>query len=147
MSILVSFSSAFAASIAFQHFVGTLEQLLSIIKCNPIANASPSKPPAALGSSCGVQISTISLLLHGHERMIRLLCPAREFHSLKLLPNVDLPKALLWSRSSCAPVSRAALCRSPGSRCMRIHCDHGAAMWCADERNQTSKQESISTSS
>jgi hypothetical protein len=46
-----------AESIAFQRFVGTTS---SIIKCNPIANASPSKPPAALGSSCGVQISTIS---------------------------------------------------------------------------------------
>jgi hypothetical protein len=43
LSILVSFYSTFAASIAFQHFVGTTS---SIIKCNPIANASPSKPPA-----------------------------------------------------------------------------------------------------
>jgi hypothetical protein len=80
-------------------------------------------------------------------RMITLLCPARQFHSAKVPPSVDLPKALLWSRSSCAPVSRAALCRNPGSRCMRIQFDHGAAMWCVDERNQTSKQESISTSS
>src|SRR4029077_1676823 len=76
-------------------------------------------------------------------RMITLLCPARQFHSPKP-PSVDLPKALLWSRSSCAPVSRAALCRNPGSRCMRIQFDHGAAMSCVDERKQTTKQESIS---
>src|ERR1700675_893334 len=80
-------------------------------------------------------------------RMITLLCPARQFHWPKLPPGVDLPKALLGPRSSFAPVSRAALCRNPGSRCMRIQLDHGAAMSCVDERNQTSKQESISTSS
>src|ERR1700719_2168279 len=80
-------------------------------------------------------------------RMITLLCPVRQFHSPKLAPSVDLPKALRWSRSSCATVSRAALCRNPDSRCMRIQFDHGAAMSCVDERNQTSKQESISTSS
>src|SRR6266851_6684399 len=80
-------------------------------------------------------------------RMITLLCPARQFRSPEQPPSVDLPKALLWSRSSCAPGSRVALCRNPGSRCMRIQLGHGAAMSCVDERNQTSKPESISTSS
>src|SRR5579864_3549658 len=59
----------------------------------------------------------------------------------------DLRNALLEPRSSCALVSRAALFRNPGSRCTRIQSDHCAAMSCVDERNQTSKQDSISTSS
>src|SRR5205807_10644281 len=59
----------------------------------------------------------------------------------------DLPIAPLQSQSSCAAESRGALCRNPGSRRMRVQLDHGAAKSCADERNQTNKQEAISTSS
>src|SRR6202008_1548595 len=59
----------------------------------------------------------------------------------------DLPIAPLQSQSSCAAASRGALCRNPGSRRKRVRLDHGAAMSCVGERNQTSKQESISTSS
>lgn len=62
-------------------------------------------------------------------------------------PDFDLPIAPLQSQSSCAAASRGALCRNPGSRRKRVQLDHGAAMSCVDERNQTSKQESISTSS
>jgi hypothetical protein len=68
--------------------------------------------------------------------------------TLRPMPSCfDLLKPLLWSRPSCAPASRATLCRNPGSRCMRIQPDHGVAMSCVGERNQTNKQESTSTSS
>jgi len=125
-------TQCFAASIAFQH---SLEQLL------PSSNAIRLPTPAHLNHPLH------STHLAASVRMITLLCPERQFHSPNLPPSVDLPQALLWSRSSCAPASRAAPCRNPGSRCTRIQFDHGAAMSCVDERNQTSKQESISTSS
>src|SRR6202007_2614467 len=59
----------------------------------------------------------------------------------------DLPIAPLQSQSSCAAASRGALGRILGSKRKQVQLDHGAAMSCVDERNQTSKQESISTSS
>src|ERR1700758_5460670 len=62
-------------------------------------------------------------------------------------PGFDLPIALLRSRSSCATASKGALCRNPGSKRKRVQLDHGAAMSCAGERNQTNEQEAISTSS
>src|ERR1700757_4151909 len=59
----------------------------------------------------------------------------------------DLLIAHLQSQSSCAAASRGALCHNPGSKRKQVQLDHGAAMSCAGERNQTNKQEAISTSS
>ena len=73
--------------------------------------------------------------------------PGRRDTLRAMSPGFDLPIALLRSQSSCAAASRGALCRNPGSRRKRVQLDHDAAMSCVDERNQTSKQESISTSS
>src|SRR5439155_21589584 len=57
----------------------------------------------------------------------------------------DLPIAPLQSQSTCAAERRGSLCRNPGSRRMRVKLDHGAAMANAEQRNQTTKHEAIST--
>src|SRR5579864_1483261 len=56
----------------------------------------------------------------------------------------DPPNALLEPRSSCAPVSRAALFRNPGSRCTRIQPDHCAAMSCVDVLSTTGAEGQLS---